>query len=121
MADVRLVVDSGPCIALSRVGLLGILGATFEEVFVPRAVFDELVRGSDLDEAWRIVQLKNASLADASLSPLVARNLGDGERAALSCALETGASVLLDDGAGRAEARRLGLPVLGTLSILTGC
>lgn len=50
--------------------------------------------------------------------PTLARTLGRGEAAAIPLAERLRATLLCDDRAGRAEARRRGVPVVGTLGVL---
>lgn len=50
--------------------------------------------------------------------PVLVRTLDRGEAAAIPLAERLGADLLCDDAAGRAEARRRGISVVGTLGVL---
>jgi predicted nucleic acid-binding protein len=116
-----VIADTSPLQYLFQIGLVDVLQGLFGTVQVPEAVRDELQVGRSLgfdvpDPAvfpWMFVRSTTAV-------PAVDRfELGAGERAALTLALETSESlVLLDDAAARAAAKQLGLTTTGTLGIL---
>ena len=121
--------DAGPLIAMSKINRLEILAELYGEILVPRPVYDEVVTSglamgaSDAktmrlflqNQKWPIVDISPAILA--SYKPSVI--LHAGERAVLALAKTLRHPlVLLDDEVARSEARRLGLPVRGTLGIL---
>jgi predicted nucleic acid-binding protein len=129
MADVSVVTNAGPLIALGKLNRLDLLVSLFREVQVPRAVYEEVVtegltRGAPdaravrlfwRQQEWPIVDVPETTLA-AYAPPVV---LDPGEIEVLAFAQElTGALVFLDDEIARAEARRLDLRVRGTLGIL---
>jgi len=97
-----------------------ILPALFGKVYAPPAVLKEMrhpgapapVRNwADHPSDWLIVQAPTQTLP---LAPL-----GAGETEAILLAYELQADLLLtDDRRGVAEAKRLGLPVIGTLNVL---
>jgi hypothetical protein len=114
--------DTSPLQYLFQAGVLDLLPHLFGTVLVPPAVADELRAGRDLGVSlpeidglnWVIVRSPSSASA---LS--LGHGLGDGEREALTLALENGGTtVLLDDSLARRVARTLGLPVVGTLGIL---
>jgi predicted nucleic acid-binding protein len=116
---VLVVADSSPLIYLSRVGLLSLLPALFDEVVVPRAVWDEAVErrpsapGIDAFQQapWlRVVDDPSREL-DLGLDP--------GETAAILLAASLRADLLLiDERVGRRVAQARGLSVRGTLGVL---
>jgi len=120
LAKIRsLVVDAGPCIALASIGQLGLLEELCEEVIVPHAVFQELADGAKFDNAHLVVQLANARLMPPEISTLAEwRNLGAGELHVIAYAEIHRVVALLDDAYARKAARRNGIEVLGTLSLL---
>lgn len=124
MSEALLVADSGPLIALARLGLLSLPARLFREALVTATVWDEVTRGRGraewpaLQAALQAGQLKVVD-DPTDLPPLVARaRLDDGERLAIALALAQGAVVLVDEKRGRAAAAGLGLHVLGTLGLL---
>lgn len=116
-----VIADTSALQYLFQIGLVDLLQSLFGAVQVPDAVRDELEVGRTLgvdvpdpaDYAWMSVLTVSRSQL---LDPF---ELGAGERAALSLALEIGDSlVLLDDAAARGAAKTLGVATTGTLGIL---
>lgn len=115
--------------ALGKLNRLDLLADLYSEVQIPRAVYDEVVtrgltRGaSDAltvrlfweRQVWPIVDIAEANLA--TYKPPVILHPGEIEVLVLAQMLAD-PMVLLDDEVARAEARRLGLRLRGTLGIL---
>jgi len=124
MSEALLVADSGPLIALARLGLLSLPARLFREALVTATVWDEVSRGpyaaelQALDAAVQAGQLRVVSDPTDVPLPVTAAGLDPGERLAIALALKEGAVVLVDEKRGRAVAARLGLHVLGTLGLL---
>jgi predicted nucleic acid-binding protein len=132
MAKAVIVTNAGPLIALGKLNRLELLSSLFGEVQIPRAVYEEvviegLVRGAPDARAvqlfwqqqdWPIVDVPDSMLA--AYTPQVILDPGEIEVLAFAQALPD-ALVLLDDEVARAEARRLGLRIRGTLGILAQC
>lgn len=125
MSAPLLVADSGPLIALARVSLLHVPVRLYGQVFVPAAVWKEVLRRpSELELGNLQAALAAGHLtlaADAADSPLLpppSSALGAGERAAIAMARECGAEVLIDERRGRRVALGAGLQVVGTLGLL---
>jgi predicted nucleic acid-binding protein len=124
--------DAGPLMALGKLNRLDLLARLYSAVTIPRAVYEEVVveglaRG--LADA-RTVQLfwRQWDWPVVEVDPKTARafvpskDLGRGEHHVLALALESHPRlVLLDEELARAEARRQGLPVKGTLGVLVDC
>jgi predicted nucleic acid-binding protein len=120
----RLVVaDTGPLNYLVLIEAIELLPKLFEKVFTPEAVRAELL---DQDApavvrtwaaqppGWLDVQSVSSAIDDPAW-----RKLDIGEREALAMARTLGADlVLMDDRAGVAVARQLGLTATGTLGVL---
>ena len=121
MAEVG-VVNASPLIFLSRGGHLPLLRTVAAQVWVPRAVADELrVRGADdvtvlqlTSHPWLVIR------ETAAISPTIMQwGLGPGESAVLTDSLGLPGSIaVIDDLAGRRCAASLGIPVIGTLGIV---
>jgi predicted nucleic acid-binding protein len=116
-----VVVNSSPLIVLFRSGQADIIPKLFKEVIVPEQVYAEVLAGKENDAAktslprteWIIRKKVEISLFVA------AWNLGSGESAVFSYALETpGARALVDDLAARRCAKAFGIPTLGTGALL---
>ena len=116
-----VIADTSPLQYLFQVGLIELLRDLFGTVYVPVAVRDELQVGRSLGfhvpdpagQSWMLVR-------PTTRAPALERfELGPGEHAALSLALELGEGlVLLDDAAARTAANELQLSTTGTLGIL---
>ena len=127
-----VLVDAGPLIALGKLNRLHLLAELYGVIHIPRAVYHETLVEGALREAPDSLNLRlfldhyQFPILDVSEETLRRReqwsHLGWGERQLLSLALsfsETEVQVLIDDESAREEARRLGLPVKGTVGVLT--
>ena len=124
MSQHLLVADSGPLIALARLGLLALPQQLFAEVRVTAMVWGEVTgapaRAEHADllaarqRGWLKVVDDPAEVPAIFVSPLLDR----GERTALSLSLAQGCDVLIDERMGRMAAAAAGLNVLGTLGLL---
>ena len=128
-AQTIVLCNAGPLIALGKLNRLDLLTDLYEEVQIPRAVYDEVVtqglaRGAPdaltvrlfwRHQRWPIVDVPDAVLS--AYTPPVVLDPGETEVLALAQTLAD-PLVLLDDEVARAEARRLKLRVRGTLGIL---
>jgi uncharacterized protein len=115
------VTNTSPVSALAGVGHLHLLESLFARLCIPLEVWEELrVAPDPADALAALVLLSNGVfLPNIHPAPEVAGALHAGERAAIALALtQPGAWVILDDGAARKVARKLGLHVVGTLGIL---
>lgn len=117
--------DTGPLIALARIGRLDLLQRLYGRVAVPPAVESELAIGSDrpgakvlegaLDAGWLRV---DAILDGLGLQDLLML-LGRGEAEAIALAEQRQARLLIiDDARGRRIARSRGVPVAGVAGVL---
>ena len=123
--------NASPLMALGKLNRLDLLAGLFDEVRLPRAVYDEVVtqglgRGAPdaftvrlfwQRQQWPIVDVHQALLTAYALH--VVLDPGQTEVLALAQSLAD-PLVLLDDEIARAEARRLNLRLCGTLSVLVG-
>ncbi len=118
----KAISNTSPLLYLYRIGGIKWLPQLFDEVWMPKAVKDELQagrsKGYDVpnpeDYSWlKIVNPKSTP------SEWLVLDLGVGEIAALALALENPDKVvLLDDMLARRTAQAAGLQVWGTLKIL---
>ena len=119
-----VVADTTPLLLLSSIGRLDLLRILYEEVFVPRSVWNEAVAARPT--AIGVQELKGASWLSVSdaveargLDPSLAAALDEGEAAAIMLAEQMKATLLLiDEKKGRAVARQRGLRIRGTLGVL---
>ena len=124
MSTPLLVADSGPLIALARLGLLAVPARLYREMLVTATVWHEVTREPRPADAQALSAAFDGGLLAVVDDPvsvpaaLVEARLDDGERFALALALIREATVLVDERRGRSVAAELGLPVLGTLGLL---
>ena len=117
-----VVADTSPLRYLILIEYVDVLPALYGHVVVPPAVIGELnqERTPDLVKTWLLSMpewLHVQAPTQALTSPRTV--LGAGEREAIALAAELSADALLmDDRDARQEAKRLGVPVLGTLRVL---
>jgi predicted nucleic acid-binding protein len=116
-----VIADTSPLQYLFQVGYFDLLPRLFETVQVPDAVRDELHVGRALGfDVPDPASYPWISIHSTTPSPALQRfELGAGEHAVLSLALETTEPlILLDDAAARAAANHLGVRTTGTLGTL---
>ena len=120
-----IVSDTGPLIALARVGHLDLLRRLYGQVIIPPAVHAEFALGSNrpgaralaatLQAGWVVVQ----PATDMNVVSEVARHLDRGEAEAIALAEQRSARFLLiDDAKGRRIAHRRGVRVAGVAGVL---
>jgi predicted nucleic acid-binding protein len=121
MPEGPIVCNTGPLIALSMVGQLGLLERLYEHVITPESVFQEVLAGGT---RVGVAELLAASwlerVSDPSVEPLLAKELGRGEAAVIATAHRFQARlVLIDERRGRRIAEQAyGLRVKGSAGIL---
>jgi predicted nucleic acid-binding protein len=117
-----IVSDTSPIRALAHLGRIELLHDLFDTVIVPPAVALELRSPPVGLPSVEILELDFVSLQaphDQSRVAELLRTLDAGESEALVLALELGVpAVLMDEAAGRAMARQLGLLPIGVLGAL---
>jgi predicted nucleic acid-binding protein len=120
LADV--IVNTSPLQYLHQVGQLDLFPKLFGRIMSPEAVVAELAAGRRLGvslpipEAVEWIDLRSPASA---VGGLLSWDLGSGESAVLSLALEhPGSWVVLDDKLARQAAFHLNIPLLGTAGML---
>ena len=120
-----VIADTGPLIALARIGRLDLLRRLYGRIVVPPAVHAELAVDSNrpgakvLAGAFAAEWIVVAAVVDASLRLELDQLLGPGEAEAIALAEREGARFLLvDDARGRRTARARGIPVVGVAGVL---
>jgi uncharacterized protein len=119
----KVVSDSSPLIALSRIGRLDLLQRIFGDLVVPDAVWREVAEDFSArpgaEDIRRAMWIRRGAVRDADLVQLLRQDLGAGEAETLVLARELTADlVLMDELKGRRAALRLGLKVTGLAGIL---
>ena len=118
-----LVADAGPLIFLAKLERLNLLQITGDEVCIPSAVMAEIRVKNDeacskimsASKTWlQVKEVKNKEAVQLLLADL---DLGEAEVIVLANEIKAD-RLLLDDLDARRFARRIKLPIIGTLGIL---
>jgi len=116
-----VIADSSPLIALAVIEKLELLKELYENVYVPTAVLQEVVR-TDKPFANELKLFLSGRIKDAKNKMAVrilSGDIGAGEAEAIVLALETHPAVaLIDDLKARRFAKMNGIEVIGTMGIL---
>ena len=107
------VSDAGPLIHLAEIGSLELL-STFDTLFVPETVYNEVETGGVPDELADL----SYELIEADESQVGAEELDAGERAAIAVAEERGIVLLTDDLAAREAASDADIEVHGSIGVI---
>jgi uncharacterized protein len=121
----RAVSDTSPLFNLAAIDQLHLLRQTFDEIFIPDAVVQELepvrehpgVRAihQAISARWIVVR----AVRDRGKIQTLEQDLGRGEAEAIALALELGLPrILIDEREGSRKAEQLGLEPLGVLGVL---
>lgn len=118
-----IVSDTGPLIALAKLGRLELLTALFSEIHIPQVVLTEATAKGEYTDAESIRAFTMAhAQVEATLENSLSRHLlsilDEGETQALILAKKLGCGVLIDEKRGRRVARKEGIPVVGVLGVL---
>mgnify|MGYP002509896722 FL=1 len=120
-----VVADTTPLISLMKIDKLALLQSLFGKVYIPEAVYQELVRNPLFEREAQIV--KNCEyicvikISDERAVRILRRATGLdlGESEAIVLTDEQQADLLLmDEAKGRAVARQMGIKIMGTIGIL---
>lgn len=118
-----IISNTGPLIALAKANQLRLLESLFDQVHIPLSVHRELlaksgVEAERLDQAFATFIRVVEHLEPAEAVRSVTLSLDRGEQEAVALAHQMKLTLLIDDRLGRQAARRLNLPVTGTISVL---
>lgn len=123
-----IAADTSPLVAFSAIRRMDLLRAVFNEVWIPPAVYGELVTDG---EGWMNAQqvqsevdrgewLRRWTVPFACL-PSSSAKLGKGELEAVSLAFHQQGVCLVDERRGRAFAQSVGVQIVGSLGVLARC
>lgn len=118
-----VISDTSALVNLAAIDYLFLLPQLFGRVVIPQAVFDEIVvRGAGKPGAEEVASatwIEVRTCQDQTLLNRFLSVLNRGEAEAIALALEINADLLIiDEDAGRTEARKAGLPITGLLGVL---
>ena len=116
-----IISDSTALIVLAKTNKLKLLSNFIEKVYIPIAVKNELSQKTDgVEEAIEnadFIEVKEVNNQDI-LNEVKKANLDIGEIEAISLALETGFSLIIDERLGRKYAQSKNIEIMGLLGIL---
>jgi predicted nucleic acid-binding protein len=120
---VRVISDSSPLIALSRIRQLDLLHQLYGDETVPQAVVQEVIdKGGGqpgTEEVSTAEWIIAVEVEDQEFADSLKRDLGKGEAEAIALAVELQADLLIvDDLLARQVAGILGLNLVGTVGVL---
>ena len=117
-----IVSNSSPIINLGKQGVLELLEKCFKKVILPKSVFLEIMEKEEssefkslqkaIDEKWSIVESVEIDKA------IDTKNLGQGEKEAISLAARKKCLLLIDDDNARKYASILNLESHGTIFVI---
>ena len=117
-----IVVNSSPIIILAKEGMLDILKKCYKKVIIPKSVYNEVMHKNGTPEAvalqkvikarWVIVQ------KTAVMSELDTKNIGQGEKEAISLAYKHKSLLIIDDDSAKKYASVFGVEAHGTLYLI---
>ena len=118
-----VVTNAGPLIALAQIGRLNLLQLLYDELYLPLAVFDEVVTfGRERAGAAEVEMadwIRVINISDISAVERLRDRLDLGESEAIVLAIELQADLLLiDEARGRRVAQAQGLNHIGTVGSL---
>lgn len=120
----KVVSNSSPLIFLAKIDKLDLLKK--HEISIPKQVYEEVIKGGELgrEDAHKIEQLVEKNIVKVeeteTIKELEKQNIGKGEKAAISLAINKKINlVLLDERKARRIAKFYKLKARGTLGILS--
>jgi predicted nucleic acid-binding protein len=122
MSDLKVVSNAGPLISLSSINQLNLLKLLFGTVFIPQAVYREVVILGDnrpgQTEVLKADWIRQLNVGNTAMSRLMLDKLDEGESESIVLASDLNADyIILDEKLARRKAKRIGLSVVGTLGI----
>lgn len=117
-----IVSNTTPLSELAKIDRLSLLQTLFNTILIPQEVYTELTTGNHpatlLIPAATWIETRTVNSLER-IAQLLQPGLDRGECAAIALAEELNADrLLMDEQAGRNLARKLGLPIIGTIGIL---
>lgn len=120
-----VISDTTPLISLIKIGSLDILEKMYQEIIIPKAVYDELVINIDYQNEIEMIQksvfiqtkIVEESLSVSLLQRQLKLDLGESEAIVLANSINADL-IIIDERKARRIAKDIGLNVTGTLGIL---
>jgi len=115
-----IVSNATPLISLSKIDKISLLQELFGKVFIPNAVYDEVVVQGQGRAGWNLPgYIETKRVTNTMASQFLQAQLDDGESEAIVLAKEMNADLLiLDEKKARKIAKLNGITVIGTIGVL---
>jgi len=116
-----IISDSSPLISLALIEKLSLLEKLYKEIYVPTAVYEEVIRSDKpfSNELKQFLNDKTKSVSNKMAVEILLSDIGAGEAEAIVLALEQQPDIILiDDLKARKFAKIKGLRIIGTIGIL---
>ncbi len=95
-----IVSNSSPLIVFSKINRLSLLQEIFGEVYIPKAVSEEVTRGKKGEEIVKNDWIKIKEIKDKDFAEYLSKMIGKGEAEAIILAKECRSKLLIDDAQG---------------------
>jgi len=117
-----IVSNSSPIVILGKQGMLGLLKKCFKKVIIPESVFDEVMHEKESPEAIALEKTINEGWMEVENITVSAflrtKNLGQGEKDAISLAAKHRCILLIDDDSAKTYSSILGVEAHGTFYLI---
>ena len=117
-----IVADSSSIIILAKQGILDIFKKCFQKAMIPKSVYEEITQKKDSPE---VIALENAIkdkwivIEKATIIPMLdTKNIGQGEKEAISLAYKHKSLLIIDDDSAKKYASIFGIEAHGTLFVV---
>ena len=122
----RVAVDSSCLIGLSQIGIFGLLREVFAEIYIPGAVYEEVVvkgRGeagsAETESAVKDGWISKKGVSDEIAVDALTTNLGKGEAEVIILCKESGFDyALMDERTAREKAALMSVNTMGVLGVM---
>lgn len=120
MKNGLVISDSGPIFSLAIVDKLELLDSLFDEIYIPKAVWEEVTRDNTTEHYQKIVEYFQDRIKEISGENKLTFVMDYGESEAVILYNEVNADFLLiDDKKARDIAENFGMSCIGTIGILS--
>lgn len=116
---ITIISDTGPILSLVKINQLEVLNSLFQKIFIPEAVWQELIQTDDIKEKEKLEFFFKSKVKKITHINNIIPITDQGELEAIRLYQETGADLLLiDDKRSKKVAQELKIKCIGTLGIL---
>ncbi len=117
-----IVSNATPLINFGKQGVLNILKKCFDKIIIPNAVYNEIIMKRDNPEVialMKAIEEKWIMIENIGINPILAtKNLGEGEKEAISLAVKYKSILLIDDDSAKSYANIFGVETHGSIYII---